>query len=95
MANALKQASTGPDKHPAASAQTAAPEVRLRPIQRNQLCWHMLDVDRLIDEDHPARAIWEFVGRLDLTSFLEVIESFESCAGRPGFDPQLLIFLWV
>lgn len=94
MANDLKQASIGPDKHPSPSAQTAAPEVRLRPIQRNQLCWHMLDVDRLIDEDHPARAIWEFVGRLDLTSFLEVIESFESCAGRPAFDPQLLISLW-
>jgi transposase len=95
MASDLKQASIGPDKRSAASAQTAAPEVRLRPIQRNQLCWHMLDVDRLIDEDHPARAIWEFVGRLDLTSFLEVIESFESCAGRPAFDPQLLISLWV
>jgi hypothetical protein len=66
MGNELKQASIGPDKHPSASAQTAASAVRLRPIQRDQLCWHMLDVERLIDEDHPARAIWEFVGRLDL-----------------------------
>jgi transposase len=30
-----------------------------------------------------------------VTSFLEAIESFESCAGRPAFDPQLLISLWV
>jgi transposase len=76
-------------------SDSAASAVRLRPIQRDQLCWHMLDVERLIEDDHPARAIWEFVGRLDLGTFLESIESLESCAGRPAFDPQLLISLWV
>jgi len=75
--------------------ESSALAVRLRPIQRDQLCWHMLDVERLIDDEHPARAIWEFVGRLDLSAFLESIESLESCAGRPAFDPQLLISLWV
>jgi transposase len=75
--------------------ESTALAVRLRPIQRDQLCWHMLDVERLIDDEHPARAIWEFVGRLDLSAFLESIESLESCAGRPAFDPQLLISLWV
>jgi transposase len=76
-------------------SDSAVSAVRLRPIQRDQLCWHMLDVERLIEDDHPARAIWEFVGRLDLSAFLESIESLESCAGRPAFDPQLLISLWV
>ena len=52
-------------------SDSAASAVRLRPIQRDQLCWHMLDVERLIEDDHPARAIWEFVGRLDLSAFLE------------------------
>ena len=70
-------------------------QVRLRPIQRDQLCWHMLDVERLIDEGHPARAIWGFVGRLDLSAFLEPIDSRECQAGRPAFDPQLLISLWI
>jgi hypothetical protein len=43
-------------------SDSAASAVRLRPIQRDQLCWHMLDVERLIEDDHPVRAIWEFVG---------------------------------
>lgn len=75
--------------------ESTALAVRLRPIQRKQLCWHMLDVERLIDDEHPARAIWEFVGRLDLSGFLEAIGSMEYGAGRPAFDPQLLISLWI
>ena len=55
MGNEIKQASIGPDKHQAASAQTTVPAVRLRPIQRDQLCWQMLDVERLIDEADPKR----------------------------------------
>jgi transposase len=42
-----------------------------------------------------ARAIWELVGRLDLTPFYQAIESSAQEGGRPAFDPQLLISLWV
>jgi transposase len=59
------------------------------------MCWQAVDVERLIDEDHSARAIWELVGRLDLTSFLAPIGSVQGQAGRPAFDPQLLISLWL
>jgi len=59
------------------------------------MCWHVVDVERLIEDDHPARAIWELVGELDLTSFLIPIGSLEGQAGRPAFDPQLLISVWV
>jgi transposase len=55
----------------------------------------MLDVERLVDEDHPVRAIWELVGRLDLSAFLDRIGSLEGGAGRPAFDPQLLVSLWI
>jgi transposase len=68
---------------------------RLRHINRAQMCWQAVDVERLIDEDHSARAIWELVGRLDLTSFLAPIGSVQGQAGRPAFDPQLLISLWL
>jgi len=54
-----------------------------------------VDVERLIGEDHPARAIWALVGRLDLRRFYAGIESSETEGGRPAFDPQLLISLWV
>lgn len=59
------------------------------------MCWQAVDVERLIDDDHSARAIWELIGRLDLTSFLAPIGSVEGQAGRPAFDPQLLISLWL
>ncbi len=32
---------------------------RLVRPDRRQLSWAMLDVERLVDDDHPARAIWE------------------------------------
>ena len=37
---------------------------RFKAIDRSQLQWRTLDIDKLIAEDHPARAIWEFVGGL-------------------------------
>ena len=46
-------------------------------------------------EDHEVRAIWEFVGRLDLSRYYEEIEVVEGEAGRPALDPQLMISLWI
>ncbi len=68
---------------------------RFEPIDRKQLFWRMVDVERLIGEDHPARAIWEFVGKLDLSDYTGEIRAVEGKAGRPAWNPQLLISLWV
>jgi len=67
----------------------------IRHVNRQQMTWRAVDVERLIGEDHPARAIWGLVGRLDLSRFYEGIESSAEEGGRPAFDPQLLISLWV
>jgi transposase len=67
----------------------------IRPVNRQQMSWRAVDVERLVDPDHLARAIWELVGRLDLTPFYQAIESSAEDGGRPAFDPQLLISLWV
>lgn len=67
----------------------------IRLVNRQQMSWRAVDVERLIGEDHPARAIWELVGRLDLRRFYQGIESSAEEGGRPAFDPQLLISLWV
>jgi transposase len=67
----------------------------IRFVNRQQMSWRAVDVERLIDEDHPARAIWNLVGRLDLRQFYQGIESSVEEGGRPAFDPQLLISLWV
>src|ERR1700737_5165754 len=67
----------------------------IRFVNRQQMSWRAVDVERLIGEGHPARAIWELVGRLDLRPFYQGIESSAEDGGRPAFDPQLLISLWV
>ena len=55
---------------PISPAPPSAPiAVRVKPVDRSQMSWQMLDVERLIEPDHPARAIWELVGRLKLDGF--------------------------
>jgi transposase len=67
----------------------------IRYVNRQQMSWRAVDVEKLIGEGHPARAIWALVGRLDLSPFYRAIESSTEEGGRPAFDPQLLISLWV
>src|ERR1019366_7028407 len=67
----------------------------VRFVNRQQMSWRAVDVERLIGEDHSARAIWMLVGRLDLSRFYQGIESSTEEGGRPAIDPQLLISLWV
>ncbi len=77
------------------SQENAGNKPLIRHVNRQQMSWRAVDVERLIGEDHPARAIWALVGRLDLSRFYEGIESSAEEGGRPAFDPQLLISLWV
>jgi transposase len=68
---------------------------RLQPVNRNQLLWHTVDVEKLVGPDHLVRAIWELVGQLDLTGYTAEVRSVEGVAGRPAYDPRLLISLWI
>ena len=76
---------------PGAAQRTA----RCKPIERNQLMLRSVDVEKLVGEDHPVRAIWELVGQVDLEPFYGGIEAVEGVAGRSAWDPQLLISLWI
>ena len=68
---------------------------RLASVDRSQLLLHSIDVERLIEEDHCARAIWELIGRLDLSLYNAEIAAVEGHAGRDHTAPQLLISLWL
>jgi transposase len=67
----------------------------IRYVNRQQMSWRAVDVEHLIGEDHPARAIGALVGRLNRSPFYQAIESSPEEGGRPAFDPQLLISLWI
>jgi len=71
------------------------PRPRLRRINRQQLVMRPMDVEQLVAEDHEVRAIWDFVGRLDLSPYYEEVEAVEGEAGRPALDPQLMVSLWI
>ncbi len=45
--------------------------------------------------EHKVRAIWDLTGQLDLSGFTRKIESFEGEAGSPGWDPRLLLSVWL
>src|SRR5271157_2194423 len=68
---------------------------RLLPVNRNQLLLRTIDVEKLVGPDHLVRAIWELVGRLDLKGYTAEVGSVEGVAGRPAYDPRLLISLWI
>ena len=69
--------------------------VRLKPINREQMWLRPVNVEALVPEDHEVRAIWEFVGRLDLGRYYDEIEVVEGEAGRSASDPRLMISLWI
>jgi len=83
--------------NPAASIPTIAEPARprVKPVDRSQMIWRVVDVQGLLEEDHPARAIWAFVGQLNLEPFYGPIEAVEGVAGRRAWDPRLLISLWI
>ena len=71
------------------------PKPRLKSINRQQQLLHPIDVERLVEADHPVRAIWELVGRMNLEGYYQSIGAVEGAAGREAFDPQLLISVWI
>ena len=68
---------------------------RLQTVDRAQAVLRPVVVEDLIGEEHPARAIWSLVGSLDVTPFVAQVRAVEGAAGRPAWDPQVLISLWV
>src|ERR1700752_890317 len=85
---------TGPSLPP---EPKVAPLVRARvkPVDRSQMVWRSVDVEHLIEEEHPARAIWALSGELELKGFYAPIAAVEGAAGRTPWDPRLLVSLWV
>ena len=68
---------------------------RLHEAQRWQMVWGRIDLDAQLPEDHPARAIWAVVERLDLSMLYGQIEARDEVAGAPAIDPKILLALWV
>ena len=53
----------------------------IQTIERTQVLLRPLDVEKLVEEDHPVRGIWAMVSPLDLKRLEQTIKAVE---GRPG-----------
>jgi len=86
-----------PATSPVARPGPADPKqgARLRQAERAQIAWGRIDLDAMLPEDHPARAIWAVVERLDLSALYAQIAARDEVAGAPTIDPRILLALWV
>jgi transposase len=62
---------------------------------RDQQVLRAIDVNELIEPEHPARLIWEFLDSQNLDRFYEGIKAVQGVAGRECWDPKVLITLWI
>jgi len=70
-------------------------QARVRRPVRNQVEMIARDLDSMIADDHPVRAVWEFLNKLDLSTFYGSIKAALDQPWRPASDPQVLLALWV
>ena len=77
--------------------ETRPQDARVVHPVRNQIQFLMQDLDATLAEDHQARAIWDFLDRLDLSAFYASIQAVAKRlrVGRPASDPQVLLAVWV
>ena len=80
---------------PANASPSAQPQPRWKRVERKQICLCTVDVERLVGEDHPVRALWEMLEKCDLSAFATRVKAVEGRPGREAFDPRLLIALWL
>lgn len=70
------------------------PKPRLRCPDRQQLIPAM-PLENLLEDNHQARLVWDFVQGLDLAPLLDRIRAVEGHPGAPPADPRLLVALWL
>jgi transposase len=50
--------------------------------------------DDAIGAEHPARVLWQALGKLDLSAFLDGARAVEGGSGRPTHSPRMMLTLW-
>ena len=70
-------------------------DIRIRRAERGQAGFELVDLESLVVEDHPVRAVWSFVEGLDLGPLYDRIKARGETPGRPATDPQILLALWL
>ena len=64
--------------------------MKIRVPHRDQIEMRCESLDQLLRPEHPARAAWEFAGRLDLIVWSSRILSTHGGSGSPAIDRRVL-----
>jgi transposase len=96
----MQDASLFPGMEPGNDPQTpntpgAEEPPRLRRPDRRQILLEPVCLDERLAAEHPARAIWAIVEKLDLSRFEASILARGDQPGRAATDPRLLAALWL
>jgi transposase len=75
--------------------KTSRPAPRLQLPERDQMKFRAASLEELVSQDHPVRAVWEYVLQADLTALHDAIRAVEGAPGRPPIDPRILLALWL
>lgn len=70
-------------------------DIRIRQAERRQTSFELVDLESLVIDDHPVRAVWSFVEGLDLQPFYDRIKARGETPGRAATDPRILLALWL
>lgn len=62
---------------------------------RKQLYYDMIDVDRLVPEEHEVRRLWEFLDHLDMEAIYHGYRAIEEEFGRMPIEPRVLFAVWL
>lgn len=68
---------------------------RLREPVRDQVELRAVDLEALLPAEHPARVIWAYVERLDLSVLEETVRARAHGPGQAPVSPRLQLALWL
>jgi transposase len=68
---------------------------RLREPVRDQVELRAVDLEALLPAEHPARVIWAYVEKLDLSALEQAVRARTHGPGQSAASPRLLLALWL
>jgi len=82
-----------PEAEPVAREWRGSP--RLREPVRDQVELRAVDLEALLPDEHPARVIWAYVEKLDLSALEERVRARVHGPGQAPVSPRLQLALWL
>ena len=82
-----------PENEPVKAGWAGPP--RLREPVRDQVELRAVDLEALLPAEHPARVIWAYVEKLDLSALEERVQARAHGPGQSPPSPRLLLALWL